>query len=465
MLNAVRRDLPPTAFSPFFNSQRLGYQTQGNEGILVSPFTPIETPPVLPKPSEFLLSTGLGGLGALLLAPLWMKHKIPHATSTSLGKVVDHLTDKTPSVEQSNELVSFLADPAVLLMMIPVIEPRLTRPAIAVTGLLGLGYLGSNALSGLQEVWVRWQESKIRARLVASLDEAYQQSIEAKTQIDEANHRFAEEEILRILKAEGVESPERYLSSNTLDCEPPSTHAKSSEGNLKYTNFVLMPQNPMPLPRQAAESSMPASRRHSPQKKTQDPSVDFKNASRFTLNSIGLGLGLTSTSILLYAFKSVRDFVHAKSQQLQNNPQLNKATIKNTLAPQNTEAVLLHFFQKKEGFVMGGLFIALGVMLKTIQFLTEGLREIEVTRLNAETEKQYETYKLTTLEPHFKAISERLQLEHALTNLKKDLRSKSLSPAEIHQRVQRILDSIGYNWSAPNYYPMAPATQLVPARS
>jgi hypothetical protein len=145
------------------------------------------------------------------------------------------------------------------------------------------------------------------------------------------------------------------LSSNTLDCEPPSTHAKSSEGNLKYTNFVLMPQNPMPLPRQADASSMPDSRRHSPQKKTQDPSVDFKNASRFTLNSIGLGLGLTSTSILLYAFKSVRDFVHAKSQQLQNNPQLNKATIKNTLAPQNTEAVLLHFFQKKEGFVMGGL--------------------------------------------------------------------------------------------------------------
>ncbi len=465
MLNAVRRDPPRQGASPFFKTQRFGDTTQTHDVKQATPFLPMETPSVLPKPSEFLLSTGLGVLGALLLSPLWMTHKIPHATSTSLGNVVNRLTDKTPTVEQSNELVSFLADPAVLLMMIPVIEPRLTRPAIAVTGLLGLGYLGSNALSGLQEVWVRWQESKIRARLVASLDEAYQQSIEAKTQIDETNHRLAEQEILRILKAEGVESPERYLSSNALDCEAPSPYTQSSEGKSKYSNFVLMPQNPMPLPRQADTSLASDPQQHSPDKKSLESTVDFKNASRFTLNSIGLGLGLTSTSILLYAFKSVRDFVHEKSQQLQNSPHLNKATIKNTLAPQNTEAVLLHFFQKKEGFVMGGLFIALGVMLKTIQFLTEGLREIEVTRLNAETEKQYETYKLTTLEPHFKAISERLQLEHALRNLQEDLRHKHLSPAEIHQRVQRILDSIGYNWSAPNYYPMAPATQLVPARS
>jgi hypothetical protein len=144
---------------------------------------------------------------------------------------------------------------------------------------------------------------------------------------------------------------------------------------------------------------------------------------------------------------------------------LKELPFKNTLAPKDTEALLLYFLQTKEGLTMAGLFVAMGVMLSTIQFLVEGLREIEVTRLNAETEKQYESYKLTKLEPHFKAISERSQLNHALANLKKGLQEKTMPPEELHQQIQRILDNIGYNWSAPNYYPMAPATQLVTARS
>jgi hypothetical protein len=56
-------------------------------------------------------------------------------------------------------------------------------------------------------------------------------------------------------------------------------------------------------------------------------------------------------------------------------------------------------------------------------------------------------------------------LNHALANLKKGLQEKTMPPEELHQQIQRILDNIGYNWSAPNYYPMAPATQLVTARS
>jgi hypothetical protein len=464
------------------------------------------TKTAIPKPSEFLVSAGLGVLGALLLAPLWMRHPLPqHAKSlASLGTVVDNLEHlNQPSQghphNHQNELVAFLADPAVLMMMIPVLAPHLTKPALGATAVLGVSYLASNVLSGLQEVWVRWQESQIRATLVGNLSTAYQQSIEAKTQIDDDNHAYAETQIRQILADEGIPNAETYLSPLPFECLPqlndPRKTRQQDDFRHKQSNFAILPQNRRPLPRQARQGENPAISSQNPHqtkhKKTHpstsehhikplqnkdDSPIDFKKASRWSLNAVGTGLGFTMTTIVLYAVKAIREsmaqVVQPLQDKLQKNPELinqsireKQFSIKNTLAPQNTEAVLLHFFQSKKGFVMAGLFVAMGVMLRTTQFLVEGLREIEVTRLNAETEKQYETYKLTVLEPHFKAISERSQLEHALRNLKKDLQEKSLPPEELHQQVQRILDNIAYNWSAPNYYPMSPPAQLVTARS
>jgi hypothetical protein len=453
----------------------------------------------IPTPSEFLISTGLGVIGGLLLSSLWFKHKIPQGTNNSLGDFVEEVThlDQPPPPKHQDELVTFLGNPAVLFMMIPVLAPHLTQPALGATGLLGLGYLGSNALSGLQEVWVRWQESQIRANLVGNLSTAYQQSIEAKTQIDEDNHAYAETQIRQILANEGIPNAEPYLSPLPFDCTPrtndPSKTRQQDDFRHKQSNFAILPQNRSPMPRQArlGESSVSSSESPRPNKPKNTPPtasdryikplqnkddspVDFKKASRWSLNAVGVGLGLGLSSMGLYAFKAVTEKLEPVTKKIENGSlnkfedvkkELKELPFKNTLAPKDTEALLLYFLQTKEGLTMAGLFVAMGVMLSTIQFLVEGLREIEVTRLNAETEKQYESYKLTKLEPHFKAISERSQLNHALANLKKGLQEKTMPPEELHQQIQRILDNIGYNWSAPNYYPMAPATQLVTARS
>ncbi|MCE2930389.1 MAG: hypothetical protein LW809_03240 [Vampirovibrionales bacterium] len=500
--------LPRSYSSTFHNSEHHNVQKQGREKSnttqqTLNPYSLNDTEnklvkSAIPTPSEFMISSALGALAALLLAPLWMRHPLPNGTKSleSLGTVVKDLEhSEKPTDAQSNhqnELVAFLADPAVLMMMIPVLAPHLTRPALGATAVLGISYLASNVLSGFQEVWVRWQESQIRANLVGNLSTAYQASIEAKTQIDEDNHLYAEDQIRRILKGAGIPNEDAYLSPLPFECMPSSSNPNKvrerDDFRHKQSNFAILPQNRSPMPRAAhfiqAQQKQGASNPSS--QTSEDPSVkhidqansplDFKKASRWTLNGVGAGLGLTMASIGLYAIKAIREsvakVVQPLSQALEQDPQkvrspLNEKQvfIKNTLAPQNTEAVLLHFFQSKQGFIMAGLFIAMGVMLRTMQFLVEGLREIEVTRLNAETEKQYETYKLTTLEPHFKAISERSQLEHALRNLKKNVQEKKLAPEELHQQIQRILDNIGYNWSAPNYYPMSPATQLVTARS
>jgi hypothetical protein len=522
----------------------------------------------LPDAGEFAGSVGLGVLGGVLLAPFWMRRGLRSNVRMELqDKIVEDLLDNTPpskkkttasspsdDIPRENTIAAFLANPATLMIMIPSLAPQLTQPAVAVSMLLGVGYMGTNLLSGMQEVWVRYQESQIRANLVASLDNAFQTSIERKTGVDEQNRRYARTRIASLLRQAGVERPQDYLLPVWDVTEQPASdyvdqHTREQlkwqmrnrnllqrQQELQRTatrrnrNFVLYPQNaqPVPPPRQAnpvAERLQMNSPGHGPtQGPSQRPEKDessspkspvppviqpsspslnpfstllsdegqpnafrplpqlarqpvapYRHLSRLALDGIGMALGLSVTSMMFYAAKAVHDEVSPRVERvgklLKNVPQGQMPSektirlIKTTLAPRDAEAVLLHFFSQKESLFMGGLFMAMGIMLKTTQFLTEGLREIEVTNLNAETERQYETYKLTELEPHFKAVSERAQLRHALNNLRHDLPLLKQHPDALHLRVQRILDNIGMAWSAPNYYPMAPMVQLVPARS
>lgn len=488
----------------------------------------------LPNSGEFISSVGLGVLGGLMIAPFWIRHKLPHegGSNVSQADMVDHLlsddvtpiaspasTPKgtTPGIKEPkrrNEIAAFLANPAALMIMIPTMAPQLTQPAVAVSALLGLGYLGTNLLSGMQEVWVRYQESQIRANLVASLDEAFQTSIDRKTGVDEQNRRYAITQIATLLHREGIANPQQYLVPvwegdnlpkpteeeyrNTTENKQLKTQMRQramqqqqliQQRRAKNQRFVLDPQTPIstPAPRQAlslassppkptpadagrnplgifTDDSQPNAFRPLPQLARQ-PVAPYRHLSRLTLDGIGVAMGLSMTSIALYAGKALHDGLKPISNKIKAQPDQAVDIIKTTLAPRDAEAVLMHFFSQKENIFMGGLFLAMGIMLKTTQFLTEGLREIEVTNLNAETERQYEEYKLTELEPHFKAVSERAQLKHAISNLKRDLPMLKAHPDALHLRVQRIMDSIGMSWSAPNYYPMAPMVQLVPARS
>jgi hypothetical protein len=500
----------------------------------------------LPNSGEFISSVGLGVLGGLLIAPFWVRHKLPHnANAVSQADMVEHLlsNDTEPLAspikkkatgtslgatsesgvkepKRRNEIAAFLANPAALMIMIPTLAPQLTQPAIAVSALLGLGYLGTNLLSGMQEVWVRYQESQIRANLVASLDEAFQTSIERKTGVDEQNKRYATTQIATMLWQAGVKNPQRYLMPVWEDSNSPGTMEENylndsrekqvktqmrqravqqqqlvQQRNMRNQRFVLYPQTPASTaapPREASRFGTPSASTNAPPatppptthsalgiftddqqrnafrplpQMARQPVAPYRHVSRLTLDGIGAALGLSMTSIALYAVKALHDGLTPMSNKIKAQPDKAVDIIKTTLAPRDAEAVLMHFFSQKENIFMGGLFLAMGIMLKTAQFLAEGLREIEVTNLNAETERQYEDYKLTELEPHFKAVSERAQLKHALENLKRDLPLLKQHPDALHLRVQRIMDSIGMSWSAPNYYPMAPMVQLVPARS
>ena len=107
----------------------------------------------------------------------------------------------------------------------------------------------------------------------------------------------------------------------------------------------------------------------------------------------------------------------------------------------------------------------MGSLLGIGKLFITGLREIEVTRLNAETEYQYETYKWQQLDTRYHNVAETTQLNHALDRFEATLpQVAKADPQQAYEQAQRIVEQVGY-WSPPPYYPVTPTVQLVTARS
>ncbi|MFM7468389.1 MAG: hypothetical protein ACKO37_02670, partial [Vampirovibrionales bacterium] len=78
-----------------------------------------------------------------------------------------------------------------------------------------------------------------------------------------------------------------------------------------------------------------------------------------------------------------------------------------TVSLYDGEAFFLLFLNElKQNRWLVGSFFALGAMTKLLQAALTGLREIEVTRLNAKTEDHYQAYNWQTLNPQFRLIAE-----------------------------------------------------------
>ena len=101
------------------------------------------------------------------------------------------------------------------------------------------------------------------------------------------------------------------------------------------------------------------------------------------------------------------------------------------------------------------------------KLLLDGYREIEVTRLHAETERRYQRYNWLGLDPNFHAIAEQEGLKAQLARFEQSLRTYpqiQLNRPLLQQSIQDLLQNIGRE-SAPRYFPMTPSVNLVAARS
>ncbi|MFM7390018.1 MAG: hypothetical protein ACKO34_05285 [Vampirovibrionales bacterium] len=455
------------------------------------PFSP--TPPVpyqpdkswlIPKTSDALILGGLGLMSGMLLSEM-NAHGLKKTASTALKEIEHSLThatavDATDIHKKGNVLYrqeGWVKHPLFMTFLMPFVHPELAPAALAYAVALGGVFVGSNVFQGMQEAWVRWEESCIRANLVNTLQPAFKQSIQTKLQSDTQLRNETSTTLDALFPSPTLpQSLPTATKPTRLSSSPPLPEQQDSE--FVYMPFnrdkrslhahVLNPQlanlpNASPrseegLPSVAPPSVCPAPRPVSPPTKQASPPQEFmpilgQNWGRlgmlgFTgLGGLGLGILLNTTRHLL------------QNQGLQTMAKRLHPSLRVNLLPNDQEAVALFF---KDSWPVLISLAALGATLKVAELLIEGLREIQVTTMNAKTEAQYERYKWQVLDPQFHAIAERTYVEESIRTLKAD--ASHLTPSELNERKQRMLEGIGYH-SSPAYYPITPMVQLVPARA
>lgn len=349
---------------------------------------------------------------------------------------------KTAGVETEHQLGTVftgngIIDIAVLAMQ----HPELKKALLAYLGASALGYAGASLADGLKEVMVRKEETQIRANLLGSLTETFQNSLKKKGILDLQLREKAKARIREILTQCGIPQPE-----NLLD---PAPAWAVDESAMRYPYF------PVHLSQPTAAAAFTGLRFGSE-----------------TLQSVNTGQVLPLTASHLGGYKvgvfGLGALTGSVGQFLLKLSSLGAAKP----IPKSSQVKLMSIFNVsgKEGlFVIGNKVLLVSVLAmvgfaKLGKMLIDAYREIEVTRRNADTERRYQQYNWGALDPHYHRLAEENALEKALQELQVALRYEYNNRPALASRIQTILSNIGRN-SAPPYFLMTPPVSLVEARS
>lgn len=448
------------------------------------PWDMLGTSWLLPRPqtvvSLFFAGVALA-LGGATLAQRWSGPRLAQATEKTLqqdapavarrvNEAVERMeraaedtlseTQKRMARQPANplEMNSFLTEGPALALRIIHVMPELTNSVMQYAVVGTLGYLATNLFQGLQEAWVRWEESCIRAQLVSRIQEPFRQSIETKQQHDDLRRTQADEQFRQLLTVHQVPNADALLN-------PLQADAAAAGDVVAHRDFFYMPQNRVQaFGRQPPPpAGLPNPDERLDPDRGQYPLVRYaKPLTKVGAVGAGAAVGwLTHQTVMALKEKALKG--------LQQNQTPVKGEFMN---PYNAEALwFLHAPKGEYGPLLGML--AMGATLGLGRLFVNGLRQIEVTRLNAETEYNYERFKWQQQDIAYHDTAEQLQLNHAMAMLNNwmtlnaaALRDEGNTAARqaLVQRYHRIQGNIGYG-SPPPYYPITPAVQLVEARS
>ena len=381
---------------------------------------------------------------------------LPKAVEQQIKQVTHGLLNPTLQVS------TYISQPGLVGLRLAALEPSMVGSVLQYGAFAITGFLSANLAQGFQEAWVRWEESCIRANLVGRLKTAFETSIQQKQQIDDDHRVYAHNKLSALLVKHGL-NPVDYL---------PQSPAVSSENPQLTRDFLYMPQA------RTVES-------------LQSPRFDkdFNNTLRFGMTHqqqsqnvpVWIRPALKAGAVVSGAFTG---FLARWGSNRWFEKQQTKAVLQNLpafteyLNPNNLEGLVIRTLRELKEPAQQGVKTAqwqwllgltsLSALLGLGKLLVSGIREINVTRLNAETEFNYEQYKWTQLDTMYHQSAERVQLDSALDQLEQGLSQQPGSltnqPTELKQRIETLLGNIGY-WSPPPYYPVTPAVQLVEARS
>jgi hypothetical protein len=325
--------------------------------------------------------------------------------------------------------------------------PHLRKPILGYAGTAIMGYSAASFAQGTQEAWVRKEETKIRARLINEMTRAFRQSIRVKQDFDNQLREEARARILDLLQRHQVPDAAKYVWGGQ-GLETAASHQRALGEPIVRTAQPIAGATPLKFGQDPLESL--------PGLKSFWPDASEKGwPSRLIQGGI-VGAGVI-TGLAVGAFQRL----FTGGEQERAFP----GEIKNfkNLTINSPEAIALHGFanRQKNFFIMVGFF-ALAGALKLGKLVLDGLREIEVTRVNARTELAYQTHNWLSQDPAFHRIAVTEALENGLRQLEQDLSALKLNPAALKQRIDSIL-AVELK-AAPAYWPMTPPVQLSVAR-
>lgn len=515
--NAVLNTTPPVKKQPLKQSETHRWKT--------------------PRPRAVLGLATLGVLAGALTGLIFRKNLLDEQAIIDKikGQVAQNLQAMRADAgltKPVTEVSSYINELESLLMTMPSVYPELTGAVLVSGAIMAVGFLGATVLDGLQEAWVRWEESCIRAELMFHIQGSFQQGIRAKLLADVTLKEQAKAKLRNVLVQQGIAQPQQFIAP----VEPPRFKHPQRIADFLYVPTkenlatTTVPVEPYVVPHQANKTTAgsgwltPVATHHStPTKRFSTDEVwgnDVPDAEPLLaeqppkrldclVNGIALlagsgvglfgffaGYSLKQSADKVLALKLMKHLHDAGNtpekralveQEIQRmkpfNPilaQLHQAyghqpeqlaaldsvlnpVLKKYINSNNYLGLLVDAVHEKDFAKLASL-LALGVLLGVGSALINGLREIEVTRLNAKTELSYQQYRLEELEPLYRRLNDEAELNQALAQLKQDLTTSDTlkeHPEQLAHRCQAIISGVGLT---PAWISMSPAVQLSVAR-
>jgi hypothetical protein len=370
--------------------------------------------PVYKPPDWVWAGPGLAA-GAVLHNALEKPSTVDPKALPTTKKAIEKASMYLPAAVRRQQYLNF-NHPMYALVRLATLYHQYHGPLMAYVGATAVGALLAALLQGMQETWVRQQETQIRQQLIEELQGSFAQSLQTKYQFDAQLRQQATAQIVQLLEANGI-NPKPY------GLLTPDTHLKTAYNPVQPTHRTAHFAGNTPKPAKT----------------------------RFGLPLAWAALGAASGLLLGH-------MTHWLRQQRHTLPIAQQEVMECLVTADMESAFLL----RHKG-MLAGVF-TLGALAKAGQLLLNTTREVAVTRKNADTERRYQQNNWQVLDPRFHALAEQAAWQADWQQLVADLPQLKRQPARLQARLLTVLDNRG-KASPPGYYLATPPVMLSEAKS
>jgi len=392
-------------------------------------------PALLPSPTQAM---------ALLAGGMAAGMAVPMPSRSSSHRVAQEMRS------DASKILFLLNKPLYSLGALFERKPEFRTPLALYALVAGVGVLGASALQGIQEAWVRMEESRIRTQLVGRLTRVFAQSIRLKQQSDTRLMQQTQRSMAQLIAQNGLNQPWQWIhcaqaaNASTLSGLPLTSGSTDAL-------FPYQPTHRQLTPAGFGKRGLPTSTSFA---NTEPSGLGWAMGS--ALFGAGLLVGVLVKSIFGVSvsganLKPNAAKLPAKARQLEES-----------VTVYDLEAMVTEKAHLGDWRGMAGM-LATGGLLGSSKLAIDGLRQVAVTRANANTEYRYQCTNWLSLDPAFHTVAENAAVQQQLQQFAAGLPANKAYPTVVVNQMSRILGGIGYH-SAPKYFLMTPPVGLVDAR-